>query len=114
MHLNFSPVIVYEGWQEAYAELFQRVDDTLNAAAKAQVAAEVIFLTHSAGLHEVNLRWHPKAEEHLWRPDLQEAKISNTGGENVRYRHGYKGRLLGDFRALMAKHLPYCPIRYAF
>ena len=113
IHLNFSPVIVYEGWQDAYAELFQRVDDTLNAGAKAQVAAEVIFLTHNAGLHEVNLGWHPKAEEHLWRPDLQEVKISNTGGENVRYRHGYKGRLLAEFRALMAKHLPYCPIRYA-
>lgn len=114
IHLNFSPVIVYEGWQDAYAELFRQVDDALNTEAKAQVAAEVIFLTHNAGLHEVNLGWHPKAENHLWRPDLQEVKISNTGGENVRYRHGYKGRLLAEFRALVTKHLPYCPIRYAF
>ena len=114
VHLNFSPVIVYEGWQEDYGTLFRQVDDTLDTDAKAQVAAEVIFLTHNADLHAVNLRWHPKAEEHLWRPDLQEAKISNTGGENVRYRHGYKGRLLAEFRALMFKHLPYCPIRYAF
>ncbi len=114
VHLNFSPVIVYDGWQAGYAELFQHIDDALNDEAKAQVAAEVIFLTHNAQMHEVNLRWHPKAEEHLWRPDLQEIKISNTGGENVRYRHGYKGRLLGEFRSLAAKHLPYCAIRYAF
>ena len=114
VHLNFSPVIVYDGWQEDYGKLFEQVDAALNAEAKAQLACEVIFLTHNAGLHEVNLGWHPKAEEHLWRPDLQEVKISNTGGENVRYRHGYKGRLLAEFRALLSRHLAYCPIRYAF
>ena len=114
VHLNFSPVIVHDGWEENYAALFEQVDDALDPRAKAQLAAEVIFLTHNAGLHEVNLRWHPKAEAHLWRPELQETKISNTGSENVRYRHGYKGQLIGRFRALMARHLPYCPIRYIF
>ena len=114
VHLNFSPVIVHDGWQQEYAALFRQVEAALNAQSRAQLAAEVIFLTHNAGLHEVNLGWHPKAEDHLWRPDLQEAKISNTGGENVRYRHGYKGRLLAEFRALMSRYLPYCPIRYAF
>ena len=94
--------------------MFEQIDDVLDDRAKAQLAAEVIFLTHNAQLHEVNLRWHPKAEDALWRPDLQEAKISNTGGENVRYRHGYKGRLVEEFRHLAARHLPYCPIRYAF
>ncbi len=93
VHLNFSPVIVYEGWQDDYRALFERIDDVLDAGAKAQLACELIFLTHNAQLHDVNLRWHPKAEDALWRPDLQETKISNTGGENVRYRHGYKGRL---------------------
>lgn len=114
VHLNFSPVIVYEGWEAEYTALFEQVDNLLNDEAKGQLAAEVIFLTHNAGLHEVNLGWHPKAEEHLWRPDLQETKISNTGGENVRYRHGYKGRLIGQFCELMRRHLPYCPIRYIF
>ncbi len=114
VHLNFSPVIVYDGWQEDYKALFQQIDDELNDQAKAQVAAELIFLTHNAQLHDVNLRWHPKAEDALWRPDLQEAKISNTGGENVRYRHGYKGRVVAEFKHLAARHLPYCAIRYAF
>ena len=114
VHLNFSPVIVYDGWQEDYKALFKEVDDTLDERAKAQLACEVIMLTHNADLHEVNLRWHPKAEDALWRPDLQEAKISNTGGENVRYRHGYKGRLLAEFRSLLEHRLPYCPVRYAF
>ena len=114
VHLNFSPVIVYDGWRQDYEALCAQVDDTLNAESKAQVAAEIIMLTHNAQLHEVNMQWHPKAEEHLWRPEWQETKISNTGGENVRYRHGYKGRMLAELRAILARRMPYCPVRYAF
>lgn len=114
VHLNFSPVIFTETWLEDYAALCEEIDDTLSPAAKAQLAAEVIFLTHNAGLHEVNLRWHPKAEAALWRPELQEAKISNTGGDNVRYRRGFKGQLVQGLRDLLAEKLPCCPVRYAF
>ncbi len=114
VHLNFSPVIYYEGWLEDYAELFEQLEDTLSAQAKAQLAAEVIFLTHNDRLHEVNLAWHPRAEELLWVPHLQEAKVSETGGRNVRYRRGLKGRLVEEFGALLRRKLPYCPIRYAF
>jgi spore photoproduct lyase family protein len=114
VHLNFSPVVISEGWQAEYAELFQQVDDVLGNEAKAQLAAEVILLTHNARLHEVNLRWHPKAEELLWRPELQEAKVSQGGGDNVRYRTGLKGRLVEEFLQLLAQHLPYCRVRYAF
>jgi spore photoproduct lyase family protein len=114
VHLNFSPVIYYENWREDYRELFRQIDDVLSPDAKAQLKAEVIFLTHNEQLHEVNLRWHPKAEEFLWRPELQESKVTTAGGDAVRYRHGWKGQLVGTFRRLLGKHLPYCPIRYAF
>lgn len=113
VHLNFSPVIVYDGWLEAYADLFTMVDDALSPQAKAQLQAEVIFLTHNAALHEVNLGWHPKAETLLWQPVLQEQKVSE-GGMNVRYRHGNKGRMVAAFTDLLHQHLPYCTIRYAF
>jgi spore photoproduct lyase family protein len=114
VHLNFSPVIVHEGWTAAWAELLDELDDTLGAAAKAQLKAEVIFLTHNEQLHEVNLGWHPKAEDVLWRPDLQEPKISQNGALNVRYRAGKKGRMVQAFRDLVAERLPSCEIRYAF
>jgi spore photoproduct lyase family protein len=114
VHLNFSPVVITDGWQEAYDALFQQVDDTIGPAAKAQLAAEIIFLTHNERLHEVNLRWHPKAEELLWRPELQQAKVSQGGGDNVRYRTGLKGRLVEEFRQLLARRMPYCRVRYAF
>ncbi|HZI08453.1 MAG TPA: spore photoproduct lyase family protein [Archangium sp.] len=114
VHLNFSPVVVTDGWQAEYDALFQQLDDTLGDKAKEQLAAEVIFLTHNERLHEVNLRWHPKAEELLWRPELQEAKVSQGGGVNVRYRTGYKGRLVEEFQQLLARRMPYCRVRYAF
>lgn len=114
VHLNFSPVIYYEGWLDDYDRLFRDVDAALTPEARRQLAAEVIFLTHNERLHEVNLAWHPRAEELLWVPHLQEAKVSETGGRNVRYRRGLKGRLVKEFCDLLARRLPECRIRYAF
>ena len=114
VHLNFSPVIFYEGWLEDYVELFRQVDDVLSDKAKEQLKCEVIFLTHNDRLHEVNMGWHPQAEEILWQPEIQEKKYSQTGGRNVRYKRGLKGQLVAQFTELLQQELPYCTIRYAF
>jgi spore photoproduct lyase len=79
-NVNFGPVILTDRWREDYAALFSVLDDALSAKAKRQLTAEVIFLTHSEELHEVNLKWHPKGEEVLWRPNLQEHKVSQAIG----------------------------------
>ena len=114
VHLNFSPVILYPDWEADYRALFETLDGALSPATKAQLKAEIIFLTHNAALHEVNLCWHPSAEDWLWTPDIQETKLSEGGQENVRYRHGWKGRWLARFKALLAEMMPYCEVRYAF
>jgi spore photoproduct lyase family protein len=114
VHLNLSPVIVHEGWLEAWRALFRQVDAAVSPATKAQLAAEVILLTHNADLHEANLAWHPQAEAVLWRPDLQEAKRSESGARNLRYRAGLKRRLLDELLGVLGEELPYCRVRYAF
>ena len=115
VNVNFGPVIVKDGWREDYAELFGMLDDALSAAAKEQLAAEVIFLTHTEELHEVNLSWHPEGEKHLWRPELQEHKRSQASGDRVlRYGRNLKRRLVANFRDLLSKCLPYCRVRSAF
>jgi spore photoproduct lyase family protein len=114
VNVNFSPVVVYEGWLEDWALLFDELNDKLNDKTKQQLIAEIIFLTHNEDLHNINMGWHPKAEEVLWQPELQEVKYSENGGRNVRYKSGYKKGLVNSLVDLVKEKLPYCGIRYAF
>ena len=114
VHVNFSPVVVRDGWLEDWAELLDQLDAGIGPAAKEQLAAEVIFLTHNRELHEVNLGWHPKAEELIWRPELQQPKRSQNGGWNVRYRTGEKGRYVSALTDLIGERTPWCRVRYSF
>ncbi|WP_307861964.1 spore photoproduct lyase family protein [Nocardioides sp. SYSU D00065] len=114
VHINLSPVIVHETWLQEWAELLEQVADGTSARTRAQLAAEVIFLTHNDDLHQVNLGWHPRGEELLWRPDLQQPKRSQSGQANVRYRAGWKGRWVQQLTDLLAEKLPECRVRYAF
>ncbi|HYP45447.1 MAG TPA: spore photoproduct lyase family protein [Propionibacteriaceae bacterium] len=114
VHVNFSPVIVTDTWLADWSELLDQLNGGIGAAAKAQLAAEVIFLTHNEQLHEVNLGWHAQAEQLLWQPHLQEPKRSQTGGMNVRYRAALKRVYVEQFLQLLSDKAPYCRVRYAF
>ena len=114
VHLNFSPVIVHDGWLAQWKRLFEQIDAGLDAASKKQLACEIIFLTHNETLHQVNLGWHPGGEELLWRPDVQETKRSQSGQQNVRYRTGMKRGYVKGITDLLGTELPYCRVRYAF
>lgn len=114
VHINLSPVIVYEGWIKDYEELFTEINDSLNEQSKAQLKSEIIFLTHNEELHQINNKWHPVGEKLLWRPEWQEKKISNTGGENLRYSINHKPKMISMFKEIYNKHLKYCEIRYVF
>jgi spore photoproduct lyase family protein len=114
VHLNLSPVVLRPGWEQDWTCLLKHLDDVLPPAAKAQAAAEVILLTHNAGLHEVNLGWHPTAEDVLWRPEIQQPKRSQSGGLNVRYRNDVKRDGVERLRQLVERHAPWLRIRYAF
>ena len=114
VHLNLSPVVLRDGWEADWTTLLRQLDDELGDAAKAQAAAEVIMLTHNEQLHEVNLGWHPKAEELLWRPELQQPKVSSNGMTNVRYRNDVKRAGVTRLQQLIAEHAPWLRVRYAF
>jgi len=114
VHVNFSPVVFYEGWLKDYDELFAEINNVLNDKAKSQLKCEVIFLTHNDRLHDVNLQWHPKGEALIWQPEIQETKYSQTGGRNLRYKRNLKAELVNDFRELLSLRMPYCTIRYIF
>ena len=114
VHVNLSPVVVREGWLADWAVLLDDLAAGTSAAFQLQAAAEVIFLTHNEPLHELNLGWHPKAEQLLWTPETQQAKSSQSGGRNVRYRNGFKGARVRELTDLIAERTPWLRVRYAF
>ena len=112
VHVNFSPVIVYDGWLDDYAELFTQLQYLVNY--RDVVLAEVIFLTHNFKKHLVNLQRHPGAEVTLWKPDLQEIKTSQYGGKNLRYKLSKKREYIKQFVELHDNIIPWNKIRYIF
>ena len=112
VHVNFSPVILYQNWKEDYKELFQMLDDYVDY--KDQVLAEVIFLTHNEAKHFKNLETTPNAEKYLWVPKIQEVKVSQYGGLNLRYKSKLKSEYISNFTKLHDKIIPWNKIRYIF
>jgi spore photoproduct lyase len=116
VHLNFSPVIITPGWLAEYEKLFEKI----NRFAKehkwndGSVKAEVIFLTHNKDKHEYNEKNKIMGEELLWRPDIQERKTSQYGGENIRYAQGCKSNYIKQFTELHDAIIPWNTIRYIF
>ena len=112
VHLNFSPVIVYDRWHEDYAHLFDLVDKYVED--KENVLSEVIFLTHNYKKHKENVKNNVSGEDLLWNPSMQENKLSQYGGENVRYKYEDKRDYIDDFKNLHNKRISWNTIRYIF
>lgn len=114
VHINFSPVIVTEGWLTQYRMLFEGVDALVDRKYKDKVKAEVIFLTHNEGKHEYNLVNNLSGENLLWNPAIQEDKVSQYGGKNIRYKHDLKAQYIKEWTELHDKIIKWNQIRYCF
>ena len=112
VHVNFSPVVVYDGWEEDYEELFHMMNDYVEY--KPLVKAEVIFLTHNESKHLYNLDRGILGEEYLWTPDIQETKTSQYGGKNLRYKYHLKKEFINSFVKMHDDIIPWNTIRYIF
>ena len=114
IHVNFSPVVLYKGWKEDYANLFTMLNATVAEEHKPGVLSEVIMLTHEEKKHIANLENNLPGEHLLWNPALQEPKTSQYGGKNVRYKRGLKRQAVNEFTALHDTLIPWNTIRYIF
>tara|TARA_R100000951_G_scaffold116176_1_gene126886 strand:+ start:6145 stop:6999 length:855 start_codon:yes stop_codon:yes gene_type:complete len=112
VHINYSPIIVYDGWLEDYKYLFNLVNNYVEH--KDKVLSECIFLTHNFKKHTVNLQNHPRTEVDLWVPNRQESKVSQYGGENVRYKLNMKSEYIKQFKTIHNQIIPWNTIRYIF
>jgi spore photoproduct lyase len=112
VHVNYSPVIIYDGWEKDYEYLFNMMQDYVEY--KDEVLSEVIFLTHNKNKHQYNIDNNILGEELLWRPDIQETKTSSYGGKNLRYKIGFKSNFINKFKSIHNKIIPWNTIRYIF
>ncbi len=112
VHINFSPVIVHDRWLNHYEYLFKQVEEHVKY--KDLVKTEVIFLTHNQDKHKRNLIYDVKGEHLLWQPEIQENKISQYGGENIRYQHKLKSSYIKQWTELHNQIIPWNTIRYIF
>lgn len=109
VHLNFSPVIVYDNWKVDYVKLFQMLKDN-----NINTKCEVIFLTHHIIKHEDNQRRGFKFENHLWNPKVQEPKTTSYGTEAIRYKRDLKAQGIQTFKNLYGMYWDLNTIRYIF
>ncbi len=114
VHVNFSPIILYAGWKEDYAQLFLQLNAGVSESNKEGVLAECIMLTHEEKKHLFNEENNIPGEEFLWNPALQEPKTSQYGGKNVRYKIDLKREAIRQFTELHDSLIPWNTIRYIF
>lgn len=112
VHINFSPVVVYDNWLKDYEYLFQMVDNYVDY--QNEVKCEVIFLTHNENKHNYNLANNITGESLLWNTDIQENKISQYGGKNIRYKHNLKAEYIKQWINLHDRIINWNKIRYIF
>ncbi len=114
VHINFSPVIVTDGWLDSYRNLFNIINYFVKEDHKDKVKAEVIFLTHNEAKHQYNVANNLPGEHLLWNPEIQEDKVSQYGGENIRYKYNLKAQYIKEWTELHDQIIPWNTIRYIF
>jgi spore photoproduct lyase len=102
VHLNFSPVIVYNKWVQFYTELFIDIRRIANLD---NVKSEVIFLTNHK--HSMNI-----ANEEVKEIIQYSSEIKNKSGV-MKYPSIQKRKFVETFKNLHDKYLT-IPIRYIF
>ncbi len=115
VHINFSPIVVYENWLENYRMLFSEIAQKVPEELRTIVKAECIFLTHNSWQHERNLtEGRAISEQLLWQPKLQETKLGRYKSEAVRYHHPIKRQFINQWQKLHEEIIPWNTIRYIF
>lgn len=113
VHINLSPICVTADFEDEYNELLALIDRMLSASAKAQMAYEIIFLTHSAKLYDPVKEYAFKAHAMMTKGPLP--LVPKWNKPNVlSYGRKEKNYLKKLMRAMVEKHTPYSRIRYMF
>ena len=101
VHLNFSPLVFYKGWQKEYDSLFKKVKNKAG-----ENLCEVIALTNHANQMA-------KTTDEARELMKYSYEVKNKSGV-MRYPIKHKTRLLSEFKELYSKYFSLNTIRYIF
>lgn len=105
--LLIAPIILEEGWQDAYLELFEILEAKLTKKAKEVMFLELILMTYSYVHRAINQEAFPKA------PNLYDtALMTGRGRGKYCYRPEVRNEAEAFLRAALSKTLPNVPILY--
>lgn len=113
VHINLSPIVVTENMAQEYADLLSLINESLSDKAKAQLAYEIIFLTHSPTLYDKVPQYAPKAHDMMVNGPLK--LVPKWNKPNV-YSYGKmeKSQLKAIMNSLIEEFTPYARVRYMF
>ena len=113
VHINLSPIVITKSFVKDYGDLLSLLNEKLNEKAKAQLAYEIIFLTHSEKLFDFVQQFAPKAHQMMVNNQFPLEPKPNK--ENVlSYSPEDKKTYKQIMETLIKKHTPYARIRYMF
>lgn len=112
VHINLSPIVVTDTFVEEYAALLELIDSVLTPRAKAQLAFEAIFLTHSEKLFLPMAQTMPRAHEMMVEGPLPLVPKPNKPAV-LSYSRKNKTSLKAELGYLIEGITPYARVRYA-
>jgi len=105
--LNIAPIILQEGWETMYENMFKEVSKLLLPKLKAQLFIEVIFMTYGLPNFYINTESMPKAVNLL-----DKDKMRPKGPGKYTYRNEYRNPAEETIRGYIASYLPEAVISY--
>lgn len=113
VHINLSPVVITKDLKADFGGMLKLIDDTLSSQAKAQMAYEIIMLTHSESLFNAVEFRNKEAHDLMVNGPLR--LVPKWNKPNVlSYKRQSKEVLKKFFAQQISNITPYARIRYMF
>ena len=105
--LNIAPIILEDGWESMYEELFQQLEKQLLPKLKGQLFIEIIFMTYGLPNFYINAASMPKAVDLLNKDKM---RLKSPG--KYTYRNEYRNAAERILRGYIEKYLSEATISY--
>lgn len=105
--LNIAPIILQEGWEAMYKDMFMEVSELLLPRLKEQLFIEVIFMTYGLPNLYINTESMPKAVNLL-----DKDKMRPKGPGKYTYRNEFRNPAEEIIRGYIKEYFPEASISY--